>query len=70
MNVNEILKLSDAEKILAVEQIWDSLDHAKITITDSQKNELDRRLAEYRAGKSRFFTWEEVKSQLRTTKDE
>ena len=66
MDVNEILKLSEAERILAVERIWDSLDHTKIKITDPQKKELNRRVSAYREGKVKFFSWDEVKSELHT----
>lgn len=64
MDVDSILKLSEAERILAAEKIWDSIEQKKIDLTLNQKKELDRRLAEYRAGKTKFFTWDEVKIEL------
>jgi putative addiction module component (TIGR02574 family) len=64
MDVNHILKLSEAERILAVEKIWDSIEQKKIDLTPNQRKELDSRLSEYRAGKTKFFTWDEVKKEL------
>ncbi len=34
-------------------------------ITDEQKKELDRRLERIKKGETKFFTWEEVKANLR-----
>lgn len=41
-----IKKLSIAEHILMVEEIWDSIadDQASVEVTSAQKDEIDRRL--------------------------
>lgn len=59
--IDEILKLSTAERILLVEKIWDSVSHENINLTEPQKEELDRRLARFRDGKTKFYTWDESK---------
>jgi putative addiction module component (TIGR02574 family) len=64
INFQEILKLSVAERILMMEKIWDSIERDNLEITASQKTELDRRLARYEAGRTKFFTWEEVKRDI------
>jgi putative addiction module component (TIGR02574 family) len=58
--------LSVAERILIVEQIWDSIaaQPEEIEVTQAQRDELDRRLAAHRANPSEGLTWEEVKSRL------
>ena len=45
----ELLKLSIAERIQIVEDLWDSIAQApqEIPVTDAQKAELDRRLARF-----------------------
>ena len=64
MSIQEIMKLPLAEKILLVEQIWDSLDHQELEITDAQKSELDRRKKLDENGQMSWHTWSEVKSYL------
>ena len=64
MQIDEILKLSEAERLLAMEKIWDSLDHKKLSINNSQKEELDRRISRYKAGETTFYSWDEVKTEL------
>jgi putative addiction module component (TIGR02574 family) len=64
MQIDEILKLSEAERLLAMEKIWDSLDHKKLSISKSQREELDRRINRYKAGETKFYSWDEVKKEL------
>jgi putative addiction module component (TIGR02574 family) len=64
MQIDEILKLSEAERLLAMEKIWDSLDHKKLSINKSQREELDRRINRYKAGETKFYSWDEVKKEL------
>lgn len=66
MSIKEILNLSAAEKILLVEQIWDSLDSDEIQITDAQRQELDRRIALDKNGQMSWHTWSDVKSHLQS----
>lgn len=61
-------KLSDEEKLGLVEEIWESMedqDEEMPPLTDEQKAELDRRLADYYANPQAGYTWEEVKEHLR-----
>lgn len=61
-------KLSDDEKRELAEEIWDSMeepDGEMPPLTDAQKAELDRRLADYYANPKAGYTWEEVKEHLR-----
>jgi putative addiction module component (TIGR02574 family) len=68
MTLNQILKLSVAERIAVIEQIWDSINPAEIQLTEPQKKELDKRLSRIAKGETKFHTWEEVKKKLRSTK--
>ena len=64
MSIQEINQLSNAEKILLVERIWDSIKKDDITLTDSHKQELDRRIAKHEGGTNAYRSWEEVKRKL------
>ncbi|MFT4533652.1 MAG: putative addiction module component (TIGR02574 family) [Saprospiraceae bacterium] len=66
MSITEILELSSAEKILLVEQIWDSLDPNELQITKAQKQELDRRIALDNNEQMSWHSWSEVKSHLQS----
>ena len=56
----EINKLSIAEKILLVEEIWDSIavENERVELSDEMKTELDRRSQTFIPGR----TWEEIKA--------
>jgi len=43
-----LLELSAAERLELIEELWDSLDedHEALALTDEQREDLDRRLAE------------------------
>ncbi len=64
MSITEILNLSTAEKILLVEQIWDSLDTSEMPTTNAQQQELDRRIELDKKGEMSWHTWNDVKSHL------
>lgn len=66
----EAKKLSIAERILLVEEIWDSIaeDNGCFDLTDAQKQELDRRLESFRANPSRGRTWEQIKTEFLNSK--
>jgi putative addiction module component (TIGR02574 family) len=60
------LKLSKAERILLVEQIWDSLAAAddSPSLTASQKSELDRRLSRVKRTGPTGSSWSDVKRRI------
>ncbi len=62
----EIKKLSVAERILLVEEIWDSIvaDQESLELTEAQKRELDRRLEAYQASPEEGSSWEDVKRRI------
>jgi putative addiction module component (TIGR02574 family) len=67
---SEIKKLSVAERILIVEEIWDSIadEQEALQLTEAQRAELDRRLASCDATPNEGRSWEEIKRRLETTK--
>jgi putative addiction module component (TIGR02574 family) len=55
-----------AERILLVEEIWDSITaEEEPPITEAQKQDLQRRLAAYELNPKAGSSWEEVKARLR-----
>jgi putative addiction module component (TIGR02574 family) len=65
INEKEILSLSVAEKIDLIDKMWDSIEsesNNKIPIPEWQIEEINRRLDELEAGKTKMYTWEEVKA--------
>jgi putative addiction module component (TIGR02574 family) len=59
-------QLSVTERILLVEEIWDSIvaTPEQVPLTETQRAELDERLAKYEADPEAGATWEEVKVRL------
>ena len=66
--MEQIQKLSVSEKILLVENIWDSitLSGNELSVTNKQKIELDKRLSDYNKSPEESSTWEEVKNRLKS----
>jgi putative addiction module component (TIGR02574 family) len=64
MTIDEIKKLRVSEKVLIVEDIWDSIAKANEypELTEAQHKELSRRSDSYHAGSFRGRAWEEIKN--------
>lgn len=58
-----IERLSIAERLRLVEDLWDSIA-ADTPLTDAQRAELDRRLADHEANPDDVVSWEEVQSSI------
>lgn len=65
--IAEILALPVAERMRLVEAIWDSISSVpeSLPLTQWQKDELDRRLAEFEADPDAGATLEEVFARIR-----
>ena len=64
---DEISRLELSEKLLLVEDIWDSIaaSNTELPLSAWQKHELDRRYQEYKEGKLDLHDWKEVHEELR-----
>ncbi len=62
----DIQELSQSERILLAEQLWDSItdDQDTIEVTDPQKKILQQRLAAYKASPNEGTSWEQVKKEM------
>jgi len=68
--LSELKKFSTAEKILIVEELWDSIadDQEKFELTGEERAELDRRVADYFLSPDDGYSWEEVKNRIKSMK--
>ena len=59
-------KLPAAERIVLLQDIWDSLvdEEAVPEVTEAQKRDLDRRLARLDAHPENVLTWEQIKESI------
>lgn len=62
----DALKLSVAERIQLVEDIWDSITESpqSLSLTEAQQAELDRRLEDYRQNPNDAISWDSLKTLL------
>ena len=63
----ELMKLTPAERIELAMDLWDSIPPNSDDwppLTDDQKAEIDRRLAEHKRDPTRARPWEEVRARL------
>jgi putative addiction module component (TIGR02574 family) len=68
--LEEILRLSVAERIQLAEDIWDSIaaDPAALPLSDAQRQELDRRLESYAQNPDDGLPWEELREKVRKSR--
>jgi putative addiction module component (TIGR02574 family) len=66
MEIKDLSKYGNAEKIVLAEQLWDSVSKNELDISDEVKNELDIRLENLENGKTELYSWEEIKMHLKT----
>ena len=66
VSIQEIEKLSVAERIELVEDIWDTIAASpdSLPLTDAQREELDRRMADYREHPDDVRSWQQVRESL------
>ncbi|WDF59297.1 addiction module protein [Flavobacterium sp. KACC 22758] len=66
MQIKNLSKYSNAEKIVLAEQLWDSISKNDLEISDEVKRELDIRIQNLEEGKTELYSWEEVKAHLKS----
>ena len=64
--LEEILSLSVEERIQLVEAVWDSIAQypESLPVTEAQRKELDRRLAEHLKNPKAARPWSQVRESL------
>ncbi len=68
--LSELKRFSIAEKILIVEELWDSIaaDQESFGLTGEQRDELDRRVADYYLSPDDGYSWKDVKNRIKSMK--
>ena len=68
--LSELKRFSIAEKIIIVEELWNSIaaDQESFGLAGEQRDELDRRVADYYASPDDGCSWEDVKSRIKRLK--
>jgi len=63
----ELFKLTAAERLELVEELWDSIadEDKALELTEEQREDLERRLAEADADPAGGSPWEEVRERIR-----
>ena len=63
----EISKLNLAQKLLLIEDVWDSIaqGNSELPLSEWQKQELDKRYKEYKAGGQALHDWQSVHEEIR-----
>ena len=63
--LKELMELTPEERIQLAEDLWDSVAQDKMpALTEAQKKEIDRRIAEHERDPSSALPWEEVRAWL------
>ena len=64
--VINIQELSQSERILLAEELWDSIanDENTLKVTESQKKILEARISAYKASPDEGFSWDEIKNEI------
>jgi len=67
--IAEVLQYDILERILLVEDIWDSIANVPeaVPISDSQRQELDRRLKAYHSDHKTGDPWDVVKKRIKAS---
>ena len=63
--LKELMELTPAERIELAQDLWDSIAPEEMPpLTEGQKREIDRRIAEHERNPERAASWEEVRTRL------
>lgn len=67
MSIDEIKQLDITERILLIEEIWDSIakEQENVGLSEYEKEVLDARLTSLNENPNKLMSWDEIKSKLR-----
>jgi len=68
MNIDKIKELDITERIMLVEDIWDSIaqEQDKVKLSDYEKQILDQRLKAHGKNPDNLISWDQIKSKLKS----
>lgn len=69
MEIKNLSKYTNAEKIILAEQLWDSVSKNELELSYEIQQELEDRLKLLKEGKTELYSLEEVKRHLSTIRE-
>ena len=68
MSIDEIKLLDVTERIILVEEIWDSIakEQDSVGLSEYEKEVLDQRLTSLEENPNSLMSWDEIKSKIRS----
>jgi putative addiction module component (TIGR02574 family) len=60
----EIIRLTAAERLSLIADLWDSFGDADVPVTPAQRQELERRLVTFEHDHAGAVTWDQLKAEL------
>ena len=68
--LSDILQMSVAERIQLAQDIWDSITTVPepLPVTETEREELDRRLVMYTQNPDEGISWDELKEKVRSSR--
>jgi putative addiction module component (TIGR02574 family) len=64
MEIKDLSKYSNAEKIILAEQLWDSVSKNEIELSSEIQQELEVRLQLLEEGKTELYSLEDIKNHI------
>jgi putative addiction module component (TIGR02574 family) len=64
LNSDELARLSPAERLALIGQLWDSLLDTDVPLPEPQQAELARRLSSLDHDRTQAVTWEQLRAEL------
>jgi len=64
LSPDEIVRLTPPERLALIAQLWDSLEHDEVPVTEAQKAELEHRLASLDEDRRNGASWASLKAEL------
>jgi len=61
----ELARLSPRQRLDLIEALWESLDDKDVPVTESQRAELDRRIAGFEQDREESVSWDQLSAELR-----
>jgi putative addiction module component (TIGR02574 family) len=61
----DLARLSPRQRLDLIEALWESLDDKDVPVTEAQRAELDRRIAEFEEDREQSISWDQLSAELR-----
>lgn len=66
--LTQVKRLDPADRLELIGELWETLDHDALPVTDAERNMLDERLRDLHENPESGRPWDEVEAELRRVK--